>query len=220
VLPGYDGCAAQANGFSVRGAERRVPNLALFDFDGTITFKDSFTPFIFYAVEPTRMALGKVVLSPMIAAYKLGLVRTSRMRTTVVGFGFRGRREADVREMGLSYAREKLSAITSPRALERIEWHKARGDAVVVVSASLDVYLSAWCKEAGVDLICTELEARGGMLTGRYRHGDCTGKEKARRVRERYDVRAYEVVYAYGDTKEDDAMLALAHKRFFRWHEV
>jgi phosphoserine phosphatase len=90
---------------------------------------------------------------------------------------------------------------------------------VVVVSASLDVYLSEWCKEVGVELICTELEARGGILTGRYRHGDCTGKEKARRVRERYDVRAYEVVYAYGDTKEDEAMLALAQRRFFRWRE-
>jgi phosphatidylglycerophosphatase C len=197
-----------------------VPSLALFDFDGTITFKDSFTPFILYAVEPTRIAIGKVVLSPMIAAYKLGLVPTSPMRATVVGFGFRGRREADVRRMGQSFAHEKLSAITSPRALERIGWHKAQGDAVVVVSASLDVYLSEWCKEVGVDSICTELEARGGILTGRYRHGDCTGSEKARRVRERYDLRAYEVVYAYGDTKEDEAMLALAHKRFFRWQEV
>jgi phosphatidylglycerophosphatase C len=156
----------------------------------------------------------------MIMAYKLGLVPPSLMRATVVGFGFRGKREADVRELGLSYAREKISAITSPRALERIGWHKAQGDAVVVVSASLDVYLCAWCEEAGVDLICTELEARGGTLTGRYRDGDCTGKEKARRVRERYDVRAYEIVYAYGDTKEDEAMLALAHKRFFRWREI
>jgi HAD superfamily hydrolase (TIGR01490 family) len=197
-----------------------VPNLALFDFDGTITFKDSFTPFILYAVEPTRIAIGRAVLSPMIVAYKLGLVRTSLMRATVVGFGLRGRREADVRQIGRSYALEKLSAITSPRALERIGWHKAQGDAVVVVSASLDVYLSEWCKEVGVDLICTELEARGGILTGRYRHGDCSGNEKARRVRERYDLRAYEVVYAYGDTKEDEAMLALAHKRFFQWREI
>jgi HAD superfamily hydrolase (TIGR01490 family) len=197
-----------------------VQNLALFDFDGTITFKDSFTPFIFYAVEPRRMAIGKVVLSPMIAAYKLGLVRTSRMRASVVKFGFRGRREADVRGMGLSYAREKVPEIVRPMAWERIRWHKTRGDAVVVVSASLDVYLSEWCKEVGVDSICTELEARDGILTGRYRHGDCTGQEKARRVRERYNVGAYKVVYAYGDTKEDEAMLALAHKRVFRWQDV
>jgi phosphatidylglycerophosphatase C len=156
-----------------------VPNLALFDFDGTITFKDSFTPFILYAVEPTRLAIGKIVLSPMIVAYKLGLVRTSLMRAAVVGLGFRGRREADVRQMGHSYAREKLSAITSPRALEKIGWHKAQGDAVVVVSASLDVYLSEWCKELGIDCICTELDARGGILTGGYRRGDCAGTPRA-----------------------------------------
>jgi hypothetical protein len=49
---------------------------------------------------------------------------------------------------------------------------------------------------------------------------DPGGEEKARRIRERYDVGSYEVVYAYGDTKEDEAMLALAHKRVFRWQEV
>jgi hypothetical protein len=37
----------------------------------------------------------------------------------------------------------------------------------VVVSASLDVYLSDWCKKLGVDLICTELGA-GWHFDRRY----------------------------------------------------
>ena len=197
-----------------------MPNLALFDFDGTITFKDTFTPFVYYAVNPRRLAIGKIVLSPLIAAYILGVFPASWMRACITAFGFRGRLEADIRRLGSSYSREKLSEVIRPQALSRIQWHQARGDVVVVVSASLDAYLSDWCKEHGLDLICTELEARGGKLTGRYRLGGCTGKEKARRIRERYDLKAYPDVYAYGDTREDEEMLNLASKRYFRWDEV
>ena len=181
---------------------------------------DTFTPFIYYAVNPKRMALGKLVLSPLIAAYKLGVLSTSAMRSIIVGFGFRGRREADVREAGLSYARKQLADVVRPEALERIEWHKAQGDVVVVVSASLDVYLSDWCERLGLELICTQLEARRGILTGRYREGDCSGKEKSRRVRDKFDVGSFPIVYAYGDTKEDNEMLDLAHRKYFRWKEV
>jgi phosphatidylglycerophosphatase C len=77
---------------------------------------------------------------------------------------------------------------------------------VVVVSASLDVYLSEWCEQLGLELIATELESEGGLLTGRYRAGDCNGAEKTRRVRARYALEAFPTVYAYGDTHEDEAL--------------
>lgn len=197
-----------------------MSSLALFDFDGTITFKDTFTPFVFRAVPRARLAIGKVVLSPLIVAYKLGLLSASRMRRSIVHFGFRGRSEAEVRQAGLDYACSQLQSVVRAEALERLRWHQAQGDVVVVVSASLDVYLTEWCRQLGVDLICSELEANDGVLTGRYRALDCAGPEKARRVRERYDLSVFDVVYAYGDTREDDAMLSLASKRFYRWREL
>lgn len=57
------------------------------------------------------------------------------------------------------------------------------------------------------------------MLTGRYLGAQCMGEEKARRVRERVDLSAYPLVYAYGDTKEDRELLELAHRRVYRWQE-
>ncbi len=194
-----------------------MANLALFDFDGTITSKDTFTPFIFRAVLPARMAVGKVVLSPLIALYKLKVLSASRMRRSIVRFGFRGRLAAEVRRAGLEYSRSRLGNVVRAKALERIRWHQSQGDEVVVVSASLDVYLEDWCRQVGVELICTELEQADGVLTGRYREGDCSGPEKARRVRQRYDLSRFGVVYAYGDTREDEAMLDLANERFYRW---
>lgn len=194
-------------------------DLALFDFDGTITHSDTFAPFLRYAAGRARLAVGSALLSPMIAAYRLGYVPATRMRAAAAYLGFRGRSEEELEQLGRCYA-STLEAVVRPRARERIRWHHARGDTIVVVSASLHPYLRAWCESMGVELICTELESRRGILTGRYAGGDCTGGEKARRVRARYDLRQYRAVYAYGDTREDDQLLALASKRYFCWREV
>jgi HAD superfamily hydrolase (TIGR01490 family) len=136
------------------------------------------------------------------------------MRAAASFVCFRGRAEADVRACGERYAKG-FGERVRPESLARIRWHRDQGDTVVIVSASLDAYLRSWCQELGLELICTELESKRGKLTGRYRGGDCTGPEKARRVRERYDSSRYETVYAYGDTAEDRELLALASERFF-----
>lgn len=203
-----------------RAALTSMTNLALFDFDGTITSEDTFTPFIFYAVEPRRLCVGKVVLSPLVALYRLGILSASAMRRSIVRFGFRGRRADDVRAAGREYSRSRLALVTRAKALARIHWHQAQGDEVVVVSASLDVYLRDWCAQLGVQLICTELEEANGVLTGRYLNGDCSGPEKARRIEQRYDLKQYGIVYAYGDTAEDEAMLRLADERYYRSPEI
>jgi phosphatidylglycerophosphatase C len=191
-------------------------NLALFDFDGTITSADTFRPFIYFATNRRRVALGTLLLTPWIAAYRLGLLPTTRMRAAMAFVAFRGRQEREVNELGQSYART-LGQWVRPHALERIRWHQAQGDEVVVVSASLAPYLRAFCAEHGLALLCAELEAKSGVLSGRYVGGDCTGSEKARRVRAAYDLSRYPVVYAYGDTPEDRELLALAHEAYFCW---
>src|SRR5262245_20311013 len=203
-------------------AERARPgvNLALFDFDGTITARDSFPGFLRYAVSPRRQRIGVVVLAPWILGYRAGLVPAPAVRGALARFGFRGEPAASVRELGLCYARDVIPRLVRPCARERIAWHQERGDRVVVVSASLDVYLAGWCESLGIERISTELEIVDGAITGRFAGGDCSGPEKARRVRAAHDLASYARIYAYGDTHEDLEMLALAHERYFRWRAV
>lgn len=195
-------------------------NLALFDFDGTITTREMFRPFIEFAVSPRRRTLGGAVLAPMVAGYKLGWVSPNLMRSSAVYFGFRGVPEAQAFERGAAFARDVLPGVLRGEALERIAWHKAQGDRVVVVSGALDVYLSHWCRTHDLELLCSRLESRDGVLTGRYRGEQCVNAEKAHRVRAVYDLSAYPVVYAYGDTPEDRDLLHVAHRRYFQWQEV
>jgi len=195
-------------------------DFAIFDFDGTITTKGTYPGFVRFAVRPGRKLAGGIILSPLLIGYKCGLVSDRRIRSALSRVGFRGEDPNRVRRLGERYAEEVLPALLRPVALERIAWHKARGDRIVIVSASLDVYLEPWCRTLGADVICTQLETRNGRLTGRYVHGDCCHEQKARRIRERYVLAEYETIHAYGDTEEDREMLDIADRKYFRWQEV
>lgn len=91
---------------------------------------------------------------------------------------------------------------------------------MVVVSASLDVYLKPWCEAYGIEVICSELEERNGMLTGGYTQGDCSATSKVIRLRERYDLASYPVIYAYGDSDDDREMLDIANEKYYRWQHI
>lgn len=195
-------------------------NLALFDFDGTVTTRETMPDFVRRAVPPLRRALGVPAFAPMFAGYRMGLVAGTTIRNAVTAFGFRGVPVARVRAAGRRFATEYIPTVLRPEALQRIAWHRAQGDVVALVSGGLDFYLAPWCEQHGLELICSSLEIRGDRLTGRYRGAQCVGEEKARRVRERYDLGSYERCYAYGDTHEDEAMLALAQWKFYRGREL
>ena len=195
-------------------------DLALFDFDGTITTTDTWTPFMQLAVRPARIMVGRVVLAPIVIGYRLGVVSASTGRLIAARVGFGGEDAAKMRRLGVEYAAGVLPGKVRPSALERIAWHQGRGDQVVIVSASLDLYLAPWAARRGLDCICATLEERGGRLTGRYLGGDCSGREKARRIRRRYDLGRYDTVYAYGDSGEDREMLELAQRKYYRWKEI
>ena len=200
-------------------ASARV-NLALFDFDGTITDRETFGAFIRFATPPRRRVLGAPFFAPLVAGYRLGWVSGNAIRASVVRFGFRGLHADTVRQAGWHFAEKTLPAIVRPTALERIRWHQAQGDKVLVVSGALDVYLAPWCERQGLELICSRLQAENGVLTGRFLGPQCVSAEKCRRVREVCAPEHFPTVYAYGDTREDFDMLAMAQRKFYRWQEV
>lgn len=195
-------------------------DLALFDFDGTITDRETMPDFMRVAVRPGRLLLGKVLLLPLILAYKTKLVSGVTVRAVICFFGFWRVPVQELEMHGQRFAREFLPATLREEAMARIAWHKARGDTIVVVSGGLDVYLRHWCREHGVGLLCSALEQRGGKLTGCYRGRQCVRSEKARLVQENFPPTRFARIFAYGDTPEDRELLALAHEPYYRWQLV
>jgi len=190
--------------------------LALFDFDGTITTADTYTQFLFFATSKPRLILGTLLLLPFIGLYKLGFFPAYRLRPMLSWLAFKGRNIQQLEQQGREFANSYLSLVLKPEMMQKIQQHQQRGDVLVLVSASLDVYLQVWCQAYGFELLCSTLEVKEGRVTGRYMHGDCYGENKVRAIREKYDLNQFDIVYAYGDTQEDKPMLALAQKQFYR----
>jgi phosphatidylglycerophosphatase C len=195
-------------------------DLALFDFDGTITVDPTYPAFVRFAVRPRRKVFGGIILAPLILGYRIGLLSDHRIRCAISRVAFWREDPLRLRILGADFARSALPPLVRPEALDRIEWHKQRGDCVVVVSAALDVYIHPWCEALGIEAVCTRLEVRNDRVTGKYLGGDCCGSEKARRVRERYGTTDYSQIYSYGDTDEDREILEMATRKYFRWKEV
>ncbi len=194
-------------------------DLALFDFDGTLTTRETFPDFMRYAVARPRLIVGGVLLAPVVFGYRRGWVAGNPTRASIVQVGLRGVDAARLRAQGEAFAREVLPGVLRPEAMARLAWHRDRGDRIVVVSGGLDVYLAPWCAAQGVDLLCSVLAERDGRITG-YAGAQCVGEEKVRRVRALCDPQAYAAIHAYGDTHEDQAMLAMAHHRTYRGQVV
>ena len=194
--------------------------LALFDFDGTITTREMLPDFVHYAVPKWRLRLGKLILMPMVIGYRLGWVSGTAIRAAIARAGFRGMTVTDYEAKAKAFARDVLPGVLRPEMMTRIAAHRASGDTVVVVSGAYDVYLKHWCAEHGLDLIASTLEVRDGRLTGRYVGAQNVLAEKARHVRERFNFSAYAEIHAHGDTPEDQHLLALATRKFYRGVEV
>ncbi len=192
-------------------------NLALFDFDGTITTEDTYTKFLLFSVSKVRLLLGGLLVLPVILLYKLGWLPASKTRPVLSKFAFWGRKTSEVQALAEQFVFEYLPGVIREQAIEQINWHKQRGDTVFIVSANLDIPLSIWCRQHGLQLVCSELEIRGNRLTGNYTQGDCNGTRKVSYTRQVIDVDLYETIFAYGDTKEDLPMLEMADIRYFRW---
>ena len=196
-----------------------MPDLALFDFDGTLTTRETFPDFMRYAVPRWRLLVGGALLAPVVFGYRRGWVAGNPTRASIVQVGLRGVQATRLRAQGDAFAREVLPGLLRPEAMEKLAWHRERGDRIVVVSGGLDVYLAPWCAAQGLELACSVLAERSGRITG-YAGVQCVGEEKVRRIRALCDPRAYAAIHAYGDTHEDMAMLAMAQHRTYRGRAV
>jgi len=190
--------------------------LALFDFDGTITTDDSLLKFIRFVVGDLRFAIGLFVLSPILMAYKLKFIPNYKAKQYMLSWFFKGYSEDDFKKVANKYSLNHIDKILRPKALEKLKWHKSQGHKVVVVSASLECWLAPWCQKNGLELIATKLEIKNGVVTGKLLSKNCYGQEKVNRIKSRYDLSQYQYIYAYGDSKGDKEMLALAHEKSYK----
>lgn len=188
--------------------------IAAFDFDGTLTSRDSVVPFLRRFTSAGRFA---AALLPRVARLLPAATRRDRdrLRAIATELVFRGRPASEVAEQASAHAVEISATGLRDDTVARLRWHLDNGHLVVIVSASYEDYLRPVAAQLGdVAVLGTRLEVDDGVCTGRLAGANCRGAEKVRRLErwlaERSLDRGDLTVFAYGDSSGDREMLAWA----------
>lgn len=190
--------------------------IAFFDFDGTVTSHDTMLVFLRYLRGGPSYMLQMLLLLPVFAALKLGLLSNHRAKEIMLTRFIGGMKEQDLKQACDRFTQNVLPHIIRPAAFARIREHQQQQVEVVVVSAAPAYWVQAWCAGQNIRLIATRLEVKEGKLTGKIQGRNCHGEEKVARIREAFDLSQYSEIHAYGDTEGDKPMLALAHHAHYK----
>lgn len=190
--------------------------IAFFDLDGTITHKDTMIEFIRFTRGNFRLYFSLWILSPMLILYALKLYPNDKAKRHLINWHFKGRSQSQMESWANAFSQEVMPGLLRPQAMECLEAHRSNGVGLVIVTASLDIWVKPWAAAQKIDLIATGSTYRDGKLTGEYSTSNCYGPEKVVRINAEYDLSRFETIYAYGDTSADKHMLALADEAFFK----
>lgn len=185
--------------------------VAVFDFDGTITTKDSLLGFIQYSCGTVNFYIGILLYSPLIVLMKCHLYPNWKCKQKVFSWFFKGTPFPKFKKLGEDYAKELVN-ISRQNVVEKVRKHIAKGSRVYVISASIDEWVRPFCKTLGVtDVLCTQIEVdKNGIVTGRFITNNCYGQEKVNRLLIVEPERDTYYLYAYGDSQGDKEMLEFA----------
>jgi HAD superfamily hydrolase (TIGR01490 family) len=193
--------------------------VAVFDFDGTITRRDTLKPYLARVVGTPRLAAAFAREALAVAGWAAGRHDVDAVKRRILRRVLAGVPVEAARRAALAHAEATARGLRHA-ALARIRWHREQGHRLVLASAGLDLYLEPVGARLGLDdVLCSRLAVRDGRFTGELDGADCTGPEKLRRLEALLGGLAGVELHAYGDSAGDAALLAAAahaHWRPFR----
>lgn len=184
------------------------PVVAVFDFDGTITYVDSFLPFLRHVSGFFGFWVGMFCLSPVLAMHAAGVIKNWQAKEKFLSWFLMGRKPADLNEPSADFSSTRLKLLINPIAMEKVQWHRDQGHRLLLLSASLELYLRHWTDANGFEKVLgTRLDEKGGKITGRIAGNNCHGEEKIHRLKEELGDFSNFEIHSYGDSRSDKPLL-------------
>ncbi len=190
-------------------------NLALFDFDGTLTKKDTLKEFLKFSTPKKRYYLNLMRFLPTFLLYKIKIIPNGRAKEQLLANFFKGVSKREFEEKTKNFSLTKIDTILRGDTFKKLKEHQKRGDRVIIVSASIKCWIIHWAKRENIEVLSTELEFINGYFSGKFLTKNCYGIEKVNRVKEYLNLNEYDKIYAYGDSRGDIEMLKIADRGEF-----
>ena len=184
-----------------------------FDFDGTLTTKDSLLEFIRYAKGSCGLWLGFLRYVHLLILMKLGFYPNWKAKQKVFAHFFKGITIEDFDSICQAFAASSHHLLR-PKGIEAIHQAQNEGAEVLIVSASIDNWVEPFF--ANVKVLGTQIEVMDGKLTGRFLTKNCYGQEKVNRILSLYPNRQDYYLTAYGDSRGDKELLTFADESHFK----
>lgn len=191
-------------------------SLAVFDLDGTITRRDTLAPFLWGFLWRRPWLLPRVLLALPAAARFVFNRDRGILKGALIHATMGGAKRASVERWAERFVAGLLHQGLYGEALGAIAMHRTRGDRLLLMSASTDLYVPRIARALGFDeTICSEVRWRAdGRLDGRLATANCRGEEKRRCLAAVIARDAPGRVYAYGDSRADLAHMQLVREAY------
>ena len=203
-------------GLAHSSGRRAFRPLVAFDFDGTLTCRDSFRDFLTWRAGGARFALEMARLAPAFAVYAQRRDR-GRLKQAIIERFLAGMTQDELAAEAARYAAERSMALFRPDALACWKRWQAQDARLVTVTATPEIIVQPFALGLGAwRLIGTRLRfGADGRLASGFEGPNCRGPEKVARLRAEFgeDV---QLEAAYGDSDGDTDMLALADESGYR----
>ena len=189
-----------------------------FDFDGTLTTKDTLLEFICFAKGSGQMFRGFLLFSPLLLLMKLHLYPNWKAKQQLFSYFFKGTNIDDFNALCTRFA-EQNKHLLRPAGIEKVRQAIEEEQAtVLIISASIDNWVRPFFDEIDkkIQVLGTQIGTEGGRLTGQFTTKNCYGQEKVNRLTALYPHReAYDLI-AFGDSRGDKELLDFADKGFYK----
>ncbi len=192
------------------------PGIAFFDFDGTITTRDTLIEFIRFYKGSFSLYTGFLLNSYYLLAYKLKIISNQKAKEKILHHFFGGMTVNEFEQVCKDFTAKKLPGLIRSRAVSEIKDLQQKSIETVIVSASPENWVIYFATAMNMKLLATELELSDNKITGRISGSNCHGKEKVKRIHSTFQLNNYKEIYAYGDSSGDKPMLSLAHHSFMK----
>lgn len=191
--------------------------LYLFDFDGTITNKDTLFDFLNFTF-PTTYNSVFIKYIPLFIATKFKLIKAEEVKRKFINSFLKNKNREEIEILADNYFENRKNIIIRPEALKYIT-NLSKEDNKYIVTASLDLWVKPFANYLGLRLISTKADFDGNIFHGKFKTPNCNYKEKVERIVKEIQLSQFNEIYAFGDTKGDKYMLELATHPHFRYFE-
>src|SRR6187399_2085760 len=185
--------------------------IAIFDLDGTITYRDTLFPLVLRLLARRPWNLLRLLLvAPAALRYLFdhdrGALKQSLLRSTL-----RGIARSELAAASTEFVRDTIEHRCFRDALAAIRRHREAGHYLVLMSASVDFYVPEFGRQLGFDqVISTGVAWNDDLLDGTLTTPNRRGEEKAIRLRELVAERKDGETFAYGNSASDLPHLRIA----------